>query len=230
MALNLPNHRCAPGYTAGQFTAGHNAGVEFADVVRRRRMVRRYDPDRPVEPAAVADLLRLAARAPSAGFSQGWHFLVLSTAAERDRFWAATTPADAPLDAWSAGMRTAPVLVIALSDKDAYLDRYAEPDKGWTDRDEARWPVPYWDIDTGMASLLVLLGAVDRGLAGCFFGVPPEFAEATRAAFGIPSRLRFVGVISLGYAVPDQRSPSLRRGRRDTRDVVSYGRFGQIEL
>jgi nitroreductase len=79
-----------------------------------------------------------------------------------------------------------------------------------------------------MASLLVLLGAVDRGLAGCFFGVPPEFAEATRAAFSIPPRLRFVGVISLGYPAPDKRSPSLRRGRRDLDDVVSYGRFGQV--
>jgi nitroreductase len=205
-----------------------NAGVEFADVVRRRRMVRRYDPDRPVAPGLIDDLLRLAVRAPSAGFSQGWHFLVLRSAAERDRFWAATTRADEPPDTWFAGMRTAPVLVVALSDKDAYLDRYAEPDKGWTDRDEARWPVPYWDIDTGMASLLVLLGVVDRGLAGCFFGVPPEFTEATRVAFGIPPRLRFVGVISLGYPAPDQRSPSLRRGRRDLDDVVSYGRFGQV--
>jgi nitroreductase len=69
---------------------------------------------------------------------------------------------------------------------------------------------------------------VDRGLAGCFFGVPPEFTEATRVAFGVPPRLRFVGVISLGYPAPDIRSPSLRRGRRDLDDVVSYGRFGQV--
>jgi nitroreductase len=200
--------------------------VEFTEVVRRRRMVRNYDPDRPVDPAVVDDLLRLAVRAPSAGYSQGWHFLVLAGDADRDLFWAATS-GGGPTDAWLAGMQTAPVLVIALSDKDAYLDRYAEPDKGWTDRDEARWPVPYWDIDTGMAALLVLLGAVDRGLAGCFFGVPPEFTEATRAAFAIPPRLRFVGVLSLGYPAPDRRSPSLRRGPRETGDVVSYGRFGR---
>lgn len=203
--------------------------MEFTDVVRRRRMVRRYDPDRPVEPDVVDELLRLAVRAPSAGFSQGWHFLVLSAAADRDLFWATTAPADQRPDPWLAGMRTAPVLVVALSDPDAYLDRYAEPDKGWTDRDEARWPVPYWDVDTGMAALLVLLGAVDFGLAACFFGVPPEFAEATRAAFAIPPRLRFVGVISLGHPAPDRRSPSLRRGRRDTGDVVSHGRFGRPE-
>ena len=71
-------------------------------------------------------------------------------------------------------MSRAPVVIVALSCKAAYLDRYAEPDKGWTDRDETRWPAPYWDIDTGMAALLVLLTAVDEGLGACFFGVPPE--------------------------------------------------------
>ena len=116
--------------------------MEFADVVRRRRMVRDYDPDRPVPPEVRERLLEHAIRAPSAGFSQGWAFLVLETAEERDRFWAATTSGGAP-DAWLTRMRRAPLLVVPLANKAAYLDRYAEPDKGWTDRDEARWPVPY---------------------------------------------------------------------------------------
>ncbi|MCW2535565.1 MAG: Nitroreductase, partial [Modestobacter sp.] len=56
--------------------------MEFRDVVRARRMVRDYDPDRPV-PAEVRDrLLEHAIRAPSAGFSQGWAVLVLETAEE----------------------------------------------------------------------------------------------------------------------------------------------------
>ena len=33
---------------------GRVIGVEFAEVVRRRRMVRDYDPDRPVSPEALA--------------------------------------------------------------------------------------------------------------------------------------------------------------------------------
>ncbi|HSI93129.1 MAG TPA: nitroreductase family protein, partial [Jiangellaceae bacterium] len=50
--------------------------MEFQEVVRRRRMVRNF-ADRPVEPAIVDRLLANAIRAPSAGFSPGWAFLVL---------------------------------------------------------------------------------------------------------------------------------------------------------
>lgn len=198
--------------------------MEYTAVVRRRRMVRNYDPDRTVSRETIERLLELAIRAPSAGFSQGWHFLVLDTDDTRSVFWElAVQPGEA--DRWLRGLQSAPVLILALSDKDAYLDRYAEPDKGWTDRDEAHWPVPYWDIDTGMASMLVLLGAVDEGLACCFFGVPADAQAAVKDGLGIPARMSIVGVISLGYGAPDPRSPSLRRGRRGLDQVLSYGRM-----
>lgn len=199
--------------------------MEFADVVRRRRMVRDYDPDRPVPPEVRERLLEHALRAPSAGFTQGWAFLVLEDAADRDLFWSVTTSTDAP-DGWLTRMRRAPLLVVPLSSKAAYLDRYAEPDKGWTDRDEARWPVPYWDVDAGMAALLMLLTAVDEGLGACFFGVPAERVDGLREAFGVPATHRPVGVVSVGYpGTGDRRSPSLRRGRRGVGDVVHRGRW-----
>jgi nitroreductase len=199
--------------------------MEFREAVRRRRMVRDYDPDRPV-PAEVRErLLEHAIRAPSAGFSQGWAFLVLETPLERDRFWAATTDGGAP-DGWLTRMRRAPLLIVPLSHKAAYLERYAEPDKGWTDRDEARWPVPYWDVDAGMASLLMLLTAVDEGLGACFFGVPPERIDGFREAFGVPATHTPIGCVSVGYpGDEDKRSPSLKRGRRGLDEVVHRGRW-----
>jgi nitroreductase len=200
--------------------------MEFTEVVRARRMVRRYDPDRPVPRELVERCLANAVRSPSAGFSQGWDFLVLTTPAERDVFWRATTDPDAASDPWLDGIRAAPVLVLCLSHKDAYLDRYAAPDKGWTDRDEARWPVPYWDVDTGMASLLILLTATDEGVGSLFFGVPPGHREAVHEAFGIPTSRTIVGVVSIGYAVPGPKSPSLRRHRRSGREVAHWGHFG----
>jgi nitroreductase len=198
--------------------------MELSEAVRRRRMIRSYQPDRPVPRELLTELLSLAVRAPSAGHTQGWHFLVLDDITSRAAFWTATSEGEA--DSWLARMQSAPALVVCLSDKDAYLDRYAEPDKGWTDRDESRWPVPYWHIDTGMAAMILLLAAEDAGLGACFFGVPPERWDALRSALAIPPRLDPVGVVSLGYPAADVRSPSLKRGRRPLSNVVSYGVFG----
>jgi len=190
-------------------------------------MVRTYETGRPVPPELITRALDLATRAPSAGFTQGWDFVVLTTDQQRGLFWASTTDPHADPDPWLQGMRTAPALILCLSDPKRYLDRYAEPDKGWVDRDVGRWPVPYWDVDAGMAALLVLLCAVDSGLGGCFFGVPPEDQRSVLAAFGAPPDRRIVGVISLGYPAPDRRSPSLRRGRRPLSDVAHDGHFGR---
>jgi nitroreductase len=197
--------------------------MELADAVRARRMVRSYDPERPVERAQLEMLLKLAIRAPSAGHTQGWSLLVLDDITSRQKFWSATSTGDA--DGWLTRMRTAPALVLFLSDREAYLDRYAEPDKGWADRDPERWPVPYWDVDTGMAAMIFLLAATDAGLGACFFGVPGSRWRAVRAAFGIPERLRPVGVVSIGHPAADLRSPSLRRGRRPLAEVVRYNSF-----
>jgi len=199
--------------------------MELRAAVRSRRMIRTYDPDRPVPRETLDKLLELAVFAPSAGYSQGWHFLILDDITSVRRFWDATADGGEP-DNWLRRLQTAPVLIVCFSDKQVYLDRYAEPDKGWSDRDERHWPVPYWDVDTGMAALLILLGATDLGLASCFFGVPSEGWDSVRSAFGAPQRLRPVGVISLGHPAPDVRSPSLKRGRRAHSDVVSYGAFG----
>ena len=199
--------------------------MELREVIRRRRMVRAYDPDRPVPPELLDRVLDHAIRAPSAGFSQGWDFLVLTRAQDRALFWSSTSEGGEP-DSWLRGLMTAPALVVCLSDPETYLDRYAEPDKGWADRDESRWPVPFWDVDTGMAALLMLLTAVDEGLGALFFGVPVERHGQVRSAFGIPEGRRFVGVVALGYAAPDRRSPSLRRGRRPVGEVAHDGRFG----
>ena len=199
--------------------------MEFREVVRRRRMVRNYDPDRPVPAETVRRLLEHAIRAPSAGFAQGWAFLVLTEPADRELFWAATTPQPGRRTAWLAGMRRAPVIVVPMSNRSAYLDRYAEPDKGWRDRDEGRWSAPYWHIDTGFAALLILLTAVDEGLGACFFGVPPTRTEEFRAAFGVPAEYTPIGAITIGYPAPDVPSPSLRRGRRPLDRVVHAGRW-----
>jgi nitroreductase len=231
--------------------------MEFQEVVRRRRMVRSYSPE-PVEPAVVERILANALHAPSAGFAQGWAFLLLDTAEDVGRFWAACTPpaaAEEP-DAWLRGMRTAPVVIVPLSHEAAYVDRYSEPDKTRggreadrgaadrgaadrpdpdpvgtdrldTDRLTARWPVPYWHMDTAMASLLMLLTAVDAGLGACFFGIPASRTDALRVEFGVPEDQMPIGAITLGHraATVGPRGSSARRVRRPVEEVVHRGRW-----
>jgi nitroreductase len=191
-------------------------------------MVRRYD-DRGVEPAVVDRVLAAGLRAPSAGYSQGYALLVLDSAEDRARFWEVTeTPQEAA--SWPpetrAGVMRAPVLVVTLSCKRAYLDRYAQPDKGWTDRDESRWPVPYWHVDTGMVALLMLLKAVDEGLGALFIGMQPAVIPAFREAFGVPADHDVVGVVCFGHEAADAPRRDLRARRRSAADVVHRGRWG----
>ena len=198
--------------------------MELTDVVRRRRMVRNYSPE-PVDPAVLDRVLANGLRAPSAGFSQGWAFVVLDEPEDVARYWRSTAGdrVDAP-DRWLRGMMRAPVVIVPLSHKDAYLDRYAETDKGWVDRDEARWPVPYWHLDTAMAALLMLLTAVDEELGACFFGIPPHVIGSFREEFGVPAAYTPIGAITLGHRVPDPGTRgSAGRGRKTMEEVVHRG-------
>ena len=201
--------------------------MELRDALRRRRMVRRFDPDRPVPREALERVLYAAQRAPSAGFSQGWDFVVLHGPSQTDPFWEATADSARPADAWLGGVSAAPVLVLCLSDPDTYLDRYAEPDKGWADRDPGRWPVPYWDVDTGIAAGYMLLAAVDEGMGALFFGIPPVRHDAVRRAHGIPGNRRLVGVVALGHERQRTEGSARVRARRAAHEVVHWGRFGE---
>jgi nitroreductase len=199
--------------------------MEFRDVLARRRMVRHY-LDEPVDGEVLERVLAAGLRAPSAGFSQGYALLVIDQPDQRERFWSATA-VDQDTASWPAetrdGVMRAPVLVVTLSHKDAYLDRYAREDKGWTDRDEARWPVPYWHVDTGMVGLLMLLAAVDEGLGALYMGIQPQAIPAFRAEFGVPDDHDVVGVVALGHPDPAAPRRDLRSRRRDTDQVIHRG-------
>jgi len=198
--------------------------MEFQDVVRKRKMVRTFE-DRPIDAVVLERIIANAQRAPSAGYSQGWAFLVLNGKDETERYWRTTMSPERRAEFGWPGMFNAAAIIVCLSNKSAYLDRYAMPDKGWADRDEKRWPVPYWDIDVGMAALLILQTAVDAGLGAVFFGVPDQ--AGFRAAFGIPDEYTAVGTVAIGHrAATDRPSPSLKNvGRKPAAEVIHRGHW-----
>ncbi|HEY2508151.1 MAG TPA: nitroreductase family protein [Streptosporangiaceae bacterium] len=190
--------------------------MELQEAISRRRMVRTFTNE-PVAQASLDRILANAVRGPSAGFSQGQAFLVLS-GADLNAFWEVAGEAVSPT------AQSAPLVIVPLSSKRIYLDRYARPDKGWTDRDEARWPVPFWHIDTGMAALLILLTVVDEGLGAIYFGIVPQAVDPFRQRFGIPADHEPIGAIAIGHDAENERQ-DLRSRRRSRTEMVHYGRW-----
>jgi len=201
-------------------------GMEFRKVVKRRKMVRTFLDER-VEPDALERILAAGRRGPSAGYSQGFAFLVLDRREDVDRFWSSAAHVDEEDGAVYRGVRPAPVLVVPCAGKHVYLERYAEADKGWTDQDEAHWPVAYWTVDTAFATLLILLAAVDEGLGALFFGLDEAGLEGVRGEFGIPEAWSPIGVIALGHParVDPVRSSAATRRARPIEEVVHRGRW-----
>lgn len=193
--------------------------MELQDAIRTRRMVRTFDTGRPVPDEALDRILRNGTRAPSAGFSQGQAWLVLRDA-DLEKFW--QFGSDAVFDT----VRTAPLVIVPFSCKRAYLDRYAEADKGWTDRDESRWPVPFWHIDTGMAAMLQLLTAVDEGLGALYFGIIPEKVQPFKDAFGVPDDYEPIGALAIGYDAETEKR-DLRARRKPVESMVHYGTWSK---
>lgn len=196
--------------------------MEFRDVVLKRRMVRNF-ADRPVGPSTIDRILDLTRHAPSAGFTQGQSFIVV-TNPETKKAIAITCEEDEYVQrGFAPFISRAPVLLIPCTSEAAYHQRYQEADKMNKDGSEIEWPVPYWIMDIGCAVMIALLAAIDEGLVTAFAG--SKDLAALRAVLGIPDEVTPVGVIALGYRAPDIPSPSLKRGRKADEEYIHRERW-----
>jgi nitroreductase len=199
--------------------------MEFAEVVRKRRM-RHVFEQRPVDAELVDRLLDVARHGPSAGFSQGTDFLVLDDPTAVAKFWQLTEDPKFPRE---QGVVEAapPVLVVALADPSRYIERYSRPDKiafGLDDPDV--WPVKFWDTDTAMACMLLLLAAVDAGLGGWLFGISYG-EEELRRQFGVPDDRNLIGIVGLGYpgAEEQPQGSAYSLSRRTLHEMIHRNRW-----
>jgi nitroreductase len=193
--------------------------MEFQDVMRRRRMIRNFT-DEPVDRATIERIIEAGQHAPSAGFSQGVVYVVVTDDATRREI------AKIGGEEWyvRAGhepfISRAPVHILVCTSEQVYHDRYNEPDKKGAGQEEIGWPIPYWHTDAGASLMLVLLAAVDEGLGTAFIGVqdPTELQRLLR----IPDDYLPIGIAMVGHPAPDKKSGSLRRGRRKLDDVLHW--------
>jgi nitroreductase len=200
--------------------------VEFREFLPRRRMVRHYGPDR-VPPRTIQRIVSTVRRAPSAGYSQGQRLLVVTEEAGRAevaRITAGWTAAEGR-EPW---LESAPVHVLVCTREDDYHERYRLPDK-LHEGEEIDWPVPYWFVDAGAALMLLLLAAIDEGLAAGVSGVPRDAAAELRSAFGIPDDVEIVALVTIGAPAPDPGWSAVTSRRTQPRrapdEVIRWDRW-----
>jgi nitroreductase len=188
--------------------------MDFEKTILKRHMIRKLKPT-PIPDKSVQNIVRLMQHYPSAGFSQGVAFVIVTDAIIRKRLTENVRAYDAPL-----------MIVPCVSEK-LYHDRYNEPDKLKLSPDgrEIAWPIPYWYFDVGAASMIILLAAVNEGLASAIAGAFRP--DLLRKELNIPDHFVPAGIISIGY--PDlergRPSPSLKRGRRPLEQTVHHNKW-----
>ncbi|HEX2053757.1 MAG TPA: nitroreductase family protein, partial [Actinomycetota bacterium] len=164
-------------------------------------------------------------RGPSAGNTQACDFVVVTDADRRGEIAAIAGEPDYVARGFDPWLSSAPVHIVICTSEQAYRGRYREPDKLVPGRERA-WPVPYWYVDAGCALMLLLLAAVDEGLAAGFLDLDARGYDALSELLGIPPDVTPIGLVTIGYPAPDRRSGSLVRGRRPVDEVVHREQWG----
>jgi nitroreductase len=202
--------------------------MEFADVLRRRKMVRNY-ADEPVDREAVERILAAGLKAPSGGFSQGARFVAVTDEATRHRIAELADEleyVELGLEPW---ISRAPVHIVVATREDDYHDRYQEPDKMPEGEEEIEWRVPWWWVDAGTAVMLLLLAAIDEGLGAGLFGFVGDRNDDARELLGVPADFKIVGVVTVGHPAQEptaeRRKEAIKRRRRPREEVVRWERW-----
>jgi nitroreductase len=177
--------------------------MEFAEVLRHRKMVRSYTDD-PVDREVVERIVARGRKAPSGGFSQGVRMVVVTEAGTRAKIAElANEPyyVEHGLEPW---ISRAPVHVVVAMREDDYHDRYRRQHKLQEDGSEIEWRVPGWWVDAGksMSIMLLLLAAVYEGLGAGIYGIFGDANDGLRELLGMPADLEIVGVVTIGHAAP----------------------------
>lgn len=166
---------------------------------------------------------RIALRAPSAGFSQGTHLVILDGPG-LDEFWRVSGAGD-----WFAsrnpGVLLAPTVVVVGGRRSAYTTRYSEIDKaGHGLEDEAGWAVPFWLTDSAMVAQNLLLLVEESGAGALFFGLFRNVATVLELV-GAPADFEPVGAVAIGWRAPGDRpsGSALRTPRRDPAELIHLG-------
>jgi len=174
--------------------------MEFKDTVLKRRMVRNF-ADKPVDPQVIQRIVDLTRHAPSAGFTQGQSFIIVTQPEMKKAIADTCEEEEYVKSGFDPFISKAPVLLIPCTSELAYHRRYQEVDKVDDQGNEIEWPVPYWFMDIGCSVMIALLAAIDDGLVCAFAG--SKDLKTFRSLLNIPAEVTPVGVIAVGHRAED---------------------------
>ncbi len=205
--------------------------MELSEAIKKRRMVRSFSPES-IPDELIDRLISYARNAPSAGNTAGWAAIALTDQHSMSLLWDAVTDTEwrATSKRWE-GLSKAPAAIVMLANPANYTSRYSMPDKSASGLGnpphgggEDSWPVPYWFVDAGSASMLIMLGAHEAGIGSLFLG---NFRGEKRLkeTLGIPDSWRYIGTILLGYDDGNDYASQSVKNRRN--NLVFHGRWQQ---
>jgi Nitroreductase family len=131
-------------------------------------------------------------------------------------FWAIAGEAIRP------SVHTAPPVIVSLACKRIYIDAYIQKDPSWADAN--RIPMPFWQLDTAIPALLILLTAVNEDLGAVYFGLVDHETPTLRTEFGIPDHREPIGASAIGHDAETERT-SLGSRCRPLTEIFPYGQW-----
>jgi nitroreductase len=171
--------------------------MEFYELIKERKSVRRYKPD-PIPDDVLNRILEAGRNAPSAKNIQPWHFVVIKNPEIKEMVAEACRA--------QRFMAEAPVIICGCALEDIAWGRMG----GY---------MSSFAVDLAIAMEHMILAAANEGLGTCWIGAFVE--KDVKKILGIPDNVRVVALTPVGYPAEEPRD----RGRKLLKDIVSYDKY-----
>ena len=191
--------------------------MEFMDVIKGRRSVRKYKSD-PISQEKLNTLVEAVRWAPSWGNTQCWRLVLVTDPATREKLAATcqSKDSDRPNPATRAVM-TVPVCVVACAETGRSGFKRLPDGSKVPSTDKGDW----YMFDLALALENLVLTAYSLGLGTVHVG---HFdSKKVGEIIGAPEDVKVVELIPLGY--PDETP--IPRPRKDFSEWVFYNKYGQ---
>ncbi|MFH1031583.1 MAG: nitroreductase family protein [Chloroflexota bacterium] len=181
--------------------------MSLLDLIKHRKSVRSF-LDKPVEREKIMLCLEAARLAPSASNSQPWHFIIVDEKSLKDKLCAAAFGGIYFINDFC---KTAPVIVVIVSEKSKFLTRIGAIFRG----------TKFYLIDIGITGEHFVLQAEELGLGTCWLGWFNE--RAVKSVLNIPKSKKIDILIALGYYDREKLGPEHDREPID--NIVSFNKY-----